>query len=646
MTLFACAVRLDGRAAPEPTTTGAVARYVSDRRLTCFTACGFRAMVGVRAGDAVSPGIVRVGGAVGVGVARLDDRDEVRRRLGVARGRAADGEGESTGDLALVVRHLAAGLPPERLAGDFAVVVWDATARRLVAARDALGVRRLYWTAPRLEGTFAFASHAGLLASGDDAYDLRYLVEWISARAPSPERTAYAGVRALPGGSVLTLRGGAPTVAAFWSPREVQAAGAPRGSEREQCDDFGALLADGVRARLDDGVDSWAHLSGGLDSSSVVSVAQWLAERGRIPRGLAGTVTYVDDHRTAADERVYSDAVVRRYGVRNVAVAHQPGWRDVALDPPELDQPSSRSYFVVARDREVVRAVRGAGGRVLLTGIGGDHLALGTMFFFADWVARGEWGRAGREMLRRAALGRVSFWRLAYENALLPLLPAAMRRALLGAEGRSGVPPWVTRGLARRVGLTRGDVEDDADYGGRWGSKYADALAAGVAAIPSQLSCGVIEDALDMRHPFLHRPLVEYALRLPPELCVRPHARKWVLREAMRGVLPEFVRTRIGKGSGTGLMVWSLAHERGWVEALLRDPLLAQLGCIEPATLREAIARAGARTRGDPDDDPALLAVRTLEVEMWLRVRAGRWVAASGSRAGVSRTSHEATAGR
>ena len=90
-----------------------------------------------------------------------------------------------------------------------------------------------------------------------------------------------------------------------------------------------------------------------------------------------------------------------------------------------------------------------------------------------------------------------------------------------------------------------------------------------------------------------------------------------------------------------GLMVWSLAHERAWIDELLREPILAQLGCIDPAKVRDALGRVGARAREDADDDPALLAVRTLEVEMWLRVRAGRWVAAV-SRAGGSRTSRAA----
>jgi asparagine synthase (glutamine-hydrolysing) len=133
----------------------------------------------------------------------------------------------------------------------------------------------------------------------------------------------------------------------------------------------------------------------------------------------------------------------------------------------------------------------------------------------------------------------------------------------------------------------------------------------------------VLEDKLDVRHPFLYRPLVEFALTLPPELIVRPYARKWVLREAMRGIVPEAVRTRIGKGSANERYAWSLTAQRQLFEPLVRKSVLADLGVISPAGLQAAFD-AAPRQPGRQDDPHSTLQ-GVLAIEAWLQMRAGRW---------------------
>jgi asparagine synthase (glutamine-hydrolysing) len=308
--------------------------------------------------------------------------------------------------------------------------------------------------------------------------------------------------------------------------------------------------------------------------------------------------------------------------VRNALVSHHVSRAEILRDPPALDLPL-RSFVASAREQRTARVIREAGGGVLLTGIGGDNLSLGTMFFFADWLVTGRAWEAVREMAHRAALGRVSVWDLAFRNALLPLLPGWARRTFMPRD-EGGVPPWVPRDAARHHGL-RAAAAGSRTFGGRVGRKYADAVAETIAGIPATVPIGPLSDALDVRHPYLHRPLVELALRLPPELCVRPHARKWIVREAMRGILPELVRTRVGKGNGSGLVAWSLLHDRAWTERLLRDSILAQLGCLEPRALRAALEAI----QKDPTGaEVHLKAGGAIEIELWLQLRAGRWAAA------------------
>jgi asparagine synthase (glutamine-hydrolysing) len=613
MRMFAGAVRLDG--GPPPLSFRAALRaapYCKDHPLHWITTDGLIAVVGPEQG-ACPPAIARSGPVTVVGMARVDNRADMLKLLG-----SVD---PAISDLALVgevaLRRGTAGVA--RLLGDFAFVVWEADTRTLIAARDTFGVKQLYYALPS-PGVVTFSSRAELLAHGDD-YNIEYLAAWVSYCAPDPASTVYPRVSALPAASVLRFDRTLPRTTCYWNAREVQAQGIVPESEADQIDAVRQLLVDAVRNCVTDGPRTWAHLSGGLDSSSVVSAAQWLASEGITCNGLAGTVSFVDPLRTAADERVYSDEVVARYGVRNELIPHQRDRSAVLDDPPHFDQPCACSYTVAHRDQSVVDVVMAAAGSVLLTGVGGDNLFLGTMFFFADWVADGRIRDAVREMACRAALGRVSFWELSYQNAVLPLLPNQLRRRLM-RHAQSRAPAWVNPQLVRQYGLDQRAGSNDL-YGGTAGSKYESALAAAVGAIPSLLGGGVDRDSLDIRHPYLHRPLAELALCLPAAMCVRPHARKWVLREAMRGIVPEAVRTRVGKGSGGGLATWSVDHERRFIEGLLSNSMLAELGVINPDRLSAAIAVRGRDAEGEAST--SAMVQSTTDVELWLQVRSGRW---------------------
>lgn len=613
MSLFACAIQASGDPVPRSFREGVDGSSLwRDRTLAWYAALGF---VGAVVTDSGSPAsIARLGPVIAIGDVRLDNRADVARMLCCA--------DEGGSDLALALRFVTRdhGARIGQLLGDFAFVVWDPTCRSLLAARDTFGVRKLFHAAAP-SGLLTFSSRASIIA-WDGRFDTEYIADRIAHRSGDQARTVYAGVHALLPASVLRVRNGASATTTYWSAAEAQADTKRFATPGEQVEAFRTLLLDSVRLRIQSRAPVWSQLSGGLDSSSVVSSAEWMAARGAIPCGLAGTVTYTDDLGTGADEREFSDAVVRHYGLPNELVPHRPDSRELMRDPPMLDQPDL-PYAIAIRDRAAARIVAGAGGRAILTGEGGDALVAGTMFFFADWLVSGRILDAVREMAHRSALGRVSFWRLAYENALLPLLPAPLRRTLTRMRAGS-TPPWIREDVRRHIGPFSRSMHDQV-YAGRRGQKYPDALALTIASIPLAMPVGPMDDILERRHPFLHRPLVELALRLPPEMCVQPHARKWILREAMRGIVPDLVRTRVGKGALDGLNAWSLVHERQRLDRLLRDPILAQLQCIEPGTLRRTLddARNG---RGDQSGWQDRIN-DTLEVEMWLQLRSGRWAA-------------------
>jgi asparagine synthase (glutamine-hydrolysing) len=131
---------------------------------------------------------------------------------------------------------------------------------------------------------------------------------------------------------------------------------------------------------------------------------------------------------------------------------------------------------------------------------------------------------------------------------------------------------------------------------------------------------GPFEDQLEVRYPFLHRPLVEFALSLPISMKVRPGTQKWILREALRGQVPELVRTRATKGGMDARILWTLQQEAALVRMLTRDPILGQMGCINVDQLQRMVEAA---RQGEYRNTVYLFSV--LSLETWLRVRFGVW---------------------
>lgn len=554
------------------------------------------------------PELARVGLRVAVGVLRLENPDALRRVAAV--------RDECLSDLELVTRVLDRHGPAgaARLEGDFAFVIADPVAGRAIAARDAFGIVPLYHACRG--GVMAFASRAAWLADGD-AYDTRYLAEFAAGVTPAVDRTPFAGVQAVPPAGVVRVEGASIQVERYWSPFDFT----PRAVTDEQAavDEFRSLLEQAVRRTLTGDHRTWSELSGGLDSSSVVCLAEAFRRRGEVGLGVAGTVTYADSVGAGSDERAYSDRVVSSLGLRNEVLADYVPLQEMDR-APVTDLPDVR-YLLCARDARVVEVVRSAGGTVLLSGLGADHYLMGNMLFFADWAARGRFVRAAREAVRWASLGRVSAWRLAYLDVVLPLLPGPVRRRLLP---EAHVPAWIPKSLARRYDLAE-RYAGASGYAGPFGAKYAHETAYATASIASAIDRGIVADALAVRYPFCHRPLVEFCLRLPPELCRRPNARKWIMREAMRGILPEEIRTRRWKGTYDGRVVWALRQHRALIESLFERPLLGDLGCVDPAPVRAGI---GAAMEMERFHARATL-LSALALEAWLRVRSGQWVIAA-----------------
>jgi asparagine synthase (glutamine-hydrolysing) len=534
------------------------------------------------------------------GLVRLDNRRQISRM-------AQCDSGQS--DLAIMVAALdrhGEGCIRE-FEGDFAFAYWDDSRHVMIAARDSFGMRMLYRSDDAARRSFA--SHASLLGA-DRPISLEYVADYLADNI-SRTRTPYEGVTRVAPSTYHVVHGERNSEHRYWSPYEFDTAWAM--DSRTAIEQFTALFKDSIRLHLADDAGCWSQLSGGLDSSSVVSMAGSLAKADPAVPKLSGTITFVES-RGIGDERAYSDAVIRDWPTRNEQIIDYRLWQDGETYPPTTDEPDP-SYPLFARDQRACRVMASTGGRTLLTGVGPDHYLHGNYSYFTDWIARGRIGDSVREMYREALRNRGSFWKIAYDHAVVPFIG---RRE---SNGSDQWPTWVHPSFARRF-----PIEDREEFGrprpGTAGRHFITQAANMVDVFELAASRGVIGESLDVRYPFLHRPLVEFCLQLPPELKVRDGQHKWILREAMRGILPEEVRRRQTKGFINDAVERSYTAQHARLDSLLERSILGEMGCIDVPLARQALS-----TRTDKVGSGSGRLEYLLTLETWLSVRSGRWTA-------------------
>lgn len=473
---------------------------------------------------------------------RLDNRSELVAALdGVFHGGSCPQEHAShSGDAQLVLAALRAwgadGLG--RLLGSFVFVRFDARGHRLLAVRDALGDRSLYTFR---DGRRVVAASELPLVLGHPAVsrdvDETSLAHFFAVEAPPPGSTYFASVREVPPGHSVELSPDGEEARSYWPPASIDPI--RHRCDADYVDAFRELLAESVRCRMPADAPVAVLMSGGLDSTSVAAAAAREASRRGSP-GAVHSISWVFDELPRADERRFLEPVVKRLGLVGHQIVGDREWplRDLASWPVRAEAPWQGPYCRL--QNAAYGVAREHGVRVLLTGEFGDHLFADTVFWLRDLLTdRGPaaaWRGLRGEVSRR---GAASILRSG------PLRSAVSRA--LGWRGRPSKPPaWLTPNARSRVAASRRAWRDapfplpprDRVRPFPWILDPLCALASSLEH-PTARRAGI-----DLRRPFRDRRLIEFMLAMPAHLLRRPGWTKWILREALRGVLPEPVRER------------------------------------------------------------------------------------------------------
>ena len=498
------------------------------------------------------------------------------------------------------------------LVGDFRFIIWDAPRRRLVCATDPAGVRSLFY-APSANGVVVAAglSRIRALVGGSDGFDESYLAARLIIGWPVGDSTPFAKIKRLRSGHVLVASSRGVDVKRYWDPSSAGAQdGAPSESYWQR---FRELLEESVRCRIRPGERVLCDLSGGLDSTSVVCIAGALQQRGQTEAASLSAVTYVFDDATNADERRWAGLTQKRVGLPQHTIEvdrEHTLFANLAEAARDWEEPSF-AIFARAVVGEYQRIQRDTSSTVLLTGMGAEAVCAASLFhpiYCADFIKRLEIKPLWKTMAAWSKGTPQPLSNLILASILRPLFRPL--HAALGPASKLN-PPWLSAQYRSKwrffPQLTSDVIRSKAvTVADRW--QYLRLTTA-----EDQLLRGPLERSFDVRHPFLHRPLMDFAMTVPWPLKVQPQVTKALLRQAMIGVLPEEVRVR--KGSSTG-HAYYLAIARRWseIEPLVRHPVLADLTGLEPKAFYSAALLA---RQGHSAHLPLFLTA--LALECWVR---------------------------
>jgi asparagine synthase (glutamine-hydrolysing) len=507
-----------------------------------------------------------------------------------------------------------------RLNGIFAFALWDRKNRRLLLARDRMGVKPLYYA--DLPGGFLFASELkALLAhpSVERCLDLTALNLYLSLEyVPSPH-TIFADVKKLPPGHLLTLEKGRVTISSYWDIDLSQSEAGPRRSPAEYEGEFRDTLKEAVRLELLSDVPLGVLLSGGIDSSAVAAMMVQTSSK----TVKSFTIAFDDP---SFDESHHARQVAAHLGTEHHELTLDAGTA-LELVPrlgEFLDEPLGDSSFIPTfllsafTSRHVKVALGGDGGDELFGGyptLQAHRLSLYYHHLLPQWMRQ-------RLVPWVVAQLPVSFDNLSFDFRARRFLsgqsaPAAVRHHLwLGSftpsEKRQLLGPLASGPEDEVEKLAMAQVRASRTPDILNQILYCDMKLYLEGDILPKVDRASMAHSLEVRVPLLNKLLLEFAARLPHQLKVRNFTTKYIMRRALKDILPASILKRGKKGFNMPVGKWLSGPLRPLAEDLLAEVRLKRAGLFNPAYVQSLLADHWARRR-----DNRKLLWTLLAFELW-----------------------------
>ncbi|MDU8913527.1 asparagine synthetase B family protein [Aestuariicoccus sp. MJ-SS9] len=523
---------------------------------------------------------------------------------------------------------------PAHIDGDFAYVIWDENLQRLSFIRDRVGVRPLFYF--HEPGQFLlWSSHSDMIVRSGlitEEFNLDAALAQFTYDMSDVESTLVKGMKRLPPAHKMHVTSsGEVKKQRYW---ELKCENPIRNSASlEGCaSKLRQLLTDAVSRRLPQNETIGAHLSGGLDSSSVSILAARALQREGRPLHTYSFVSRARPDVHFIDERPYTDA----------AVQSEPNIYNTKISPPE----DFADSIAEIRDRMAVfwgaeEKVLGAAERdkidVILSGWGGDEIAsFNGKGAYAEHFVRGRWRLLWEEVNARSARLGASKRQVLANEVAADILPHGLWKVLRRAAGKKEVPTPVDETLNAMVQPEfRQALKDGPRLGAN--TRKNRLLRFTQGHIAYRLENWAMQGAyrgIQYTFPMLDRQLLEYAIRLPASFTKRNGLGRAVFREAMQGVVPESVRTLPRKLAPFPCNLLRLAEQKNdyleELQVMREDPRLsAVLDCEAVETLLQQApdvdqVKAALNEEAAGGPSPSLEPTLAVEPLMFLRILQAR----------------------
>jgi asparagine synthase (glutamine-hydrolysing) len=487
-----------------------------------------------------------------------------------------------------------------RLNGQFAIALWDTRCRRLVLARDRTGIRPIFYTLHG--GHLVFASEVkALFCRRGVPRRLRpaALGQVFTFWSPVAPTTVFDGVLSLPAGHVLVLENGKTDIRKYWDWKFPESGVAAR-PVAEEARELRELLVDAVRLQLRADVPVGAYLSGGLDSSIVTTLIKHFTDTPL----RSFSLTFEDGE---FDESDYQTEMVHYLGTHHTAVRCTRA--DIGAAFPRAIWHAETPIVRTAPTPLMLLSerVRAEGYKVVLTGEGADEVFAGYDLFREAKVRR-FWGRSPQ-----------SAWRPRLLERLYPYLkhsPVAGRAFTQNFFGQgiddmqspwfAHMPRWRTsqrlwQFFTPEARAEAAAVDPFAEIAsrlppeiGHWAPLSRDQYVEAHTLLSGYLLCSqgdrmAMANSVEGRFPFLDHRVIEFANALPPHHKLRALEEKYVLKQAVRGLLPERIRVRTKQPyrAPDSQSFFVDGRPLEYVDGLFNEQHVLESGLFDPAAVRK-----------------------------------------------------------
>jgi len=539
---------------------------------------------------------------------RLDNRDELISEL------RSDVEANTT-DVAVVAAAFDRWETDcfGRIIGDWALSMWKPEQRELLLGADYMAIRHIFYYLKDDRIWWSTDLSLLVLLSGDKFHiDDDYIAGYF-AHDPDAHLTPYREIRQVPPGQFVRISNAMAYVRRYWrfSPKSR----IRYKTDAEYEEHFRWLFRQSVHRRLGSDSPILAELSGGLDSSSIVCMADDILvnEGAETPR--LDTLSYYDKTEPNGDDWAYFPMVEQKRGRTGHHIdVGRLGAVPVSMECSEFSPLPGYLGSGEHLDAERAAIVRDGGYRVVLSGLGGDEFMGGIPDpspQLADLVVRFELTKLAKQLINWSLIKRRPCIHI-LGQALAQLMPPSLGQYFLK---RAKVESWIEEAFAKRTNLSI-RLLDVGEHFGLW-LPTRRSLMGGVMLMTNKLakwqSSGLVLE--EGRYPYLDQQLLEFILSIPASQLLRPGYRRSLMVRSLAGVVPYEILVRRTKGTAARTPLAALGSN----SSSLDMSLSSRLGYVNQVRFIERLrcAKAGA-------DIHVVRMLKTISLELWFRVLASR----------------------